>query len=77
MDNLTREQALRQAEAQGGKSWAGMTDADFNPLKNPEMITIEKQQDGNFKLRAQKHGKMIELRGVKPEDVLVEYLTSG
>ena len=77
MDNLTPEQSLKAAEEQQGKSWAGMRDEDFNPLKNPEMITIEKQSDGNYKLRAQKNGKMMEIRGIKPEDVIVEYLTSS
>ena len=54
-----------------------MRDEDFNPLKNPEMITIERQSDGNFKLRAQKNGKMMEIRAIKPEDAIVEYLTSA
>ena len=77
MDNLTPEQSLKQAEEQQGKSWAGMRDEDFNPLKNPRVISIEQQQDGNWKLRAQKNGKMMEIRAIKPEDAIVEYLTSA
>lgn len=75
MDNLTPEQALKAAEAQGGKSWAGMRDEDFNPLKNPKVISIEQQTDGNWKLRAQKNGKMMEIRAIKPEDAIGEFLT--
>ena len=82
MDNLnpkalTAAEELKAAEGMAGKSWAGMRDEDFNPLKNPDMITIERQSDGNFKLRSQKNGKMVELRAGKPEDALVEFLTSG
>ena len=77
MDNLTPEQSLKRAEEMQGKSWAGMRDEDFNPLKNPRVISIEQQQDGNWKLRAQKNGKMMEIRAIKPEDAIVEYLTSA
>lgn len=64
------EEALKQAEEMQGTS-----EQVFDPHKNPEAISIIRQKDGNYKLWGQKFGKMIELRGVKPEDVLGEFLT--
>lgn len=70
MDDLTPEQALKQAE-----DMQGTDEQEFNPFKSPEVISIIQQKDGNWKLWGQRFGKMISLRGVKPEDVLSEFLT--
>lgn len=72
MDNLTPAESIKKAE-----EMQGTQDQEFNPYKNPESISIIKQKDGNYKLWGQKFGKMIELRGVKLEDVLGEFLTHG
>lgn len=77
MDNMNWQEELKKAEKQGGKSWAEMNDREFNPLYNPDAITIIKQIDGNFKLWGQRFGKMVEIRSVKPEDCLSEFLTGG
>jgi hypothetical protein len=70
MNDKTPAEEIKEAEEQEG-TW----DQEFDPNKNPEVISIIKQRDGNFKLWGQRFGKMVELRGVKPEDVLVEFLT--
>ena len=70
MNDKTPAEEIKEAEEQEG-TW----DQEFDPHKNPEVISIIKQRDGNFKLWGQRFGKMVELRGVKPEDVLVEFLT--
>jgi hypothetical protein len=48
---------------------------EFNPNKNPDMISIWKDWDGNFRGMMQKNGKIIEERQIKPEDVLIKLLT--
>jgi hypothetical protein len=53
-----------------------MEDKEFNPEINPNVIVIEKQEDGNYKGWMQKYGKVIEAREIKPEDVLVKLLTN-
>ena len=70
MNDKTPAEEIKEAEEQEGTQ-----EQEFDPNKNPEVISIIKQRDGNFKLWGQRFGKMIELRGVKPEDVLVEFLT--
>ena len=70
MNDKTPAEEIKEAEEQEGTQ-----NQEFNPNKNPEVISIIKQKDGNFKLWGQRFGKMVELRGVKPEDVLVEFLT--
>ena len=70
MNDKTPAEEIKDAEEQEGTQ-----DQEFDPHKNPEVISIIKQRDGNFKLWGQRFGKIIELRGVKPEDVLVEFLT--
>lgn len=68
--DLTPAESIKKAEEMQGANIQ-----EFDPHKNPEAIVIIKQGDGNFKLWGQKYGKMIELRGGKPEDVLGEFLT--
>ena len=75
MSNPAEE--LKQAEEMQGKSALEYPDSHFNPVKNPDVISIIKQEDGNYKAFGQRFGHMIEKRGVKPEDVLVELLTQG
>ena len=70
MDNLTPAEELKKAEEQQGTQ-----EQEFDPHKNPEAISIIRQKDGNFKLWGQRFGKMVELRAVKPEDVLIEFLS--
>lgn len=67
--NLTAEESIKKAEALQGTG-----NQEFNPYKNPEAISIIKQKDGNWKIWGQKNGKMIELRAIKPEDGIVEFL---
>ena len=66
------EEAIKEAE-----EIQGTQEQEFDPHKNTEAISIIKQKDGNFKLWGQRFGKMVELRAVKPEDVLIEFLTKG
>ena len=70
MNDKTPAEEIKEAEEQEGTQ-----NQEFDPNKNPEVISIIKQRDGNFKLWGQRFGKIVELRGVKPEDVLVEFLT--
>ena len=70
MNNLTPAEELKKAEEQQGTQ-----EQEFSPYKNPEAISIIRQKDGNFKLWGQRFGKMVELRAVKPEDVLMEFLS--
>lgn len=74
-ENLTPAESIKKAEEMGGLPVELMTDFIFNPKVNDNVISLIKQKDGNWKAYGQKHGKMIELRGVKPEDVLGEFLT--
>jgi len=63
MNNETPEEAIKKAEE--------MQD------KTVESIILTKQEDGNWKAKGIKNGKELEIRGVKPEDCLGEYLTSS
>jgi hypothetical protein len=69
-NDKTPEESLKEAEEMQGTGAQ-----EFDPRKNPEAISIIRQKDGNWKLWGQKFGKMIESRGVKPEDLIVEYIT--
>ncbi len=52
------------------------SDSDsYNPHKTPEVISLLKQKDGNWKGLAQRNGKMIESREVGPETALQALLT--
>jgi len=72
-EDLTPAEEIKKAEDQQGK--LSYSDAEFNPEKNDKVISIMKQMDGNWKAFGQKNGKILVIRGVKPEDVLVEFLT--
>ena len=48
---------------------------NFIDITKPDNIAIVKQDDGNWKGRMMKYGQLIEVREVKPEDVLVKLLT--
>ena len=60
--NETPAEEIKKAEEQGDK-----------PV---ETITLAKQADGNWKCKGIKNGKEIEIRAGKPEDCLMEFLTS-
>lgn len=70
LNDKTPAEAIKEAE-----EMQGTKEQEFDPHKNPEAISIIRQKDGNFKLWGQRFGKMIELRAVKPEDCLGEFLT--
>lgn len=48
---------------------------EFSPYKNPEVISIILQADGNWKGYKQVNGKVAEVREIKPEDALYKLLT--
>lgn len=52
-----------------------MEKIEFNPEKNPDVISIIKQADGNFKGWMQKAGKVVEARQSDPQIVLQMLLT--
>ena len=43
---------------------------EFSPYKNENVISLIKQPDGNYKGYMNKFGKVIEVRGVSPDEVL-------
>lgn len=47
----------------------------FNPAENPNVISIEKQADGNWIGQTQKFGKVVEVRQADPQIVLQMLLT--
>jgi hypothetical protein len=74
MDNLN-EQGLTPAEAvKKMEEQQGTGEQEFDPYKNPKAISIIEQADGNFKLFAQKNGKMVEIRSGKPQDAVGEFI---
>jgi hypothetical protein len=83
MSDKTPAESIKEAEEMQGKSIKSLDydgesiypDNYWNPFKNIDVISIIKQKDGNYKLWGQRFGKMVELRGVKPEDVLGGFLT--
>lgn len=48
---------------------------EYNPEKNPNVISIIRQEDGNYKGYTQKNGKLIEVREGTPHDVIVALIT--
>lgn len=48
---------------------------EHNPEKNEDAISLIRQKDGNWKGYAMRHGKLVEVREIKPEDCLVKLLT--
>lgn len=77
MDNLTPAEAIKKAEEMGGLGIESYHDEDFNPTKNPNVISLIKMKDGNWKAFGAKNGKIGTVRGSKPEDALIEFLTSS
>lgn len=52
-----------------------VTDSSFyNPSKNKDVICLVKQVDGNWKLWAQKFGKLIEVREISPMACVEKFL---
>lgn len=47
----------------------------YNPEKNHKTISITEQEDGNWKGKAYRHGKIVEIRAGDPNTVLVMLLT--
>lgn len=68
----TPAEEIKSAEEQGNS-----VVTEYDPSKNPDIISLIKQKDGNWKAIGQKNDKLIEIRGVKPEDCLIELLTSA
>ncbi len=52
-----------------------MDNIEYDPAKNPDAISLQKQADGNWIGIAQKFGKVIKVREVKPEDCLLKIIT--
>jgi hypothetical protein len=52
-----------------------MDNIEFDPNKNDKVISIIQQEDGNWKGYAQKFGKLIEVRDVDPQIVIIRLLT--
>lgn len=74
---MSSQEEIKKAEELQGKAIDGYTDEQLNPAKNPAVITLMQQEDGNWKAFGQKNGKFHEIRAVKPEDALVELLTQS
>ena len=77
MDNLNPENLTPAEEIKKAEEIQGTKDQEFNPYKNDKAISIIQQADGNFRGWAQKNGKMIDVREIKPEDCLGQLLTSA
>lgn len=50
-------------------------DIIYDPAKNHEAIVIIKQEDGNYKGYAWKHGKVVEVRDIDPNTVITRIIT--
>lgn len=48
---------------------------EYSPEKNPAVISLIKQEDGNWIGYTQKFGNLIEVRDIGPETVLQKLLT--
>lgn len=48
---------------------------EYNPNKNPDAISIIKQEDGNWKGWMNRFGTVVEVREIGPETVLKMLLT--
>lgn len=76
-DDLTPVEEIKKAEEMQGKEFLSISESEFNPQKNPQVISLMHQLDGNWKAFGQKNGKLLVTRGIKPEDVLSEFLTTS
>lgn len=52
-----------------------MEQIEFNPEKNEKVISIIKQEDGNYIGYMKKFGKLVSVREIGPETVLQRLLT--
>lgn len=50
-------------------------DSSFHPAINPNVISLVRQEDGNYKGYCQKNGKFLEVREQDPNTALVALLT--
>ncbi len=48
---------------------------DFNPTTNPNVMTLVRQKDGNWKGYMQKFGTLVEVRDIDPQTVVVRLIT--
>ena len=48
---------------------------DYNPETNENVISLIKQEDGNWKGYHKRFSKLIEVREAKPEDCLLRLMT--
>ena len=48
---------------------------EYNPNNNPKAISIIEQADGNYIGKANKFGKVVEVRAGDPQTVLVSLIT--
>lgn len=49
---------------------------ETNPEKNPKAISIIQEEDGNWRGKMQKNGKVVEVRTNDPQTVLLGLLTN-
>lgn len=54
-----------------------MEDKHYNPHKNKDVISIIRQEDGNYKAWTQKDGKIVEVRTSDPQSALLALITHG
>ena len=66
---------LKTYDDLGNEKIITLTDADFSPEKNENVISLMKRKDGNWRGIMQKDGKIIESVEIKPEDALLRLLT--
>lgn len=50
---------------------------EYNPEKNEKVISIFLEEDGNWRGKMQKNGKLITARTNDPQTVLLSLLTQG
>lgn len=48
----------------------------WNPVRNPDVITIIKQPDGNYRGFMQKNGKLVQVRQSDPNTVMQLLITA-
>ena len=56
---------------------AQLNKIQWNPTKNSDVITIIRQEDGNYRGFAQKNGKLIQVRQIDPNTVLQLLITAS
>jgi hypothetical protein len=53
-----------------------MSDMEYDPEKNPKVILLSEEGDGNWIARGRRFGKFMRVRGNGPETVLRGLLTA-